>query len=129
MKVKKETIMKNIFILVLSSIISTSVCLHSDLTRENDANGAVVVDSVISTLRWSCLFDDHLLYLRRKAYVDTHDGTDPFTFVLGFKGGIWKVNIFTKFITEILLLSTRNDFAGFLIYYYDNGYTFFNFIS
>ena len=85
--------MKSIFILVLSSIISTSVSFHYDLTRENDANGAVVVDSVISTLRWSCLFDDQLLYLRRKAYVDTHDGTDPFTFVMGFNGGIWKVNI------------------------------------
>ena len=80
--------------LLLSTLLLATFCAceQLDLTRQDDANGAHVVEAVISMLRHSCIFDDSLQYLRRKAYVDTHDGTDPHTFVLGFHGGIWKVN-------------------------------------
>ncbi|XP_052788594.1 uncharacterized protein LOC128223355 [Mya arenaria] len=105
--------MNSVFILINSLVISTCVCSFSDLTRENDASGAVVVDSVISKLRRSCLFDDHLLYLRRKAYVDTHDGTNPYTFVMGFQGGIWKIDVsdFNATKTERRLQTLRDQIS------------------
>ncbi|KAL4218649.1 hypothetical protein ACF0H5_021238 [Mactra antiquata] len=63
-----------------------------DLTRNVNVGGTEVVNAVIGILRQSCLFDDNLLYLRRVAYVDSHDGRDPDTYTTGFKGGIWNID-------------------------------------
>lgn len=63
-----------------------------DLTRTNDVSGTEVVNAVVEILRRTCLFPDSLLYLRRVAYVDSHDGKDADTYSTGYNGGIWHVS-------------------------------------
>lgn len=40
----------------------------------------------------SCLFNNDRLFLRRLAYVESRDGTDPKTYRQGYDGGIWQVS-------------------------------------
>lgn len=67
-------------------------CLGLDQTRLAGATGASVVESVVSLIRESCLFADDKRFLRRLAYVQSRDGTDPKTYGRSnYHGGIWQV--------------------------------------
>ena len=62
-----------------------------DLTLQEGASGAAVVQAVIAKLDSSEIFpSDHRL-LRRIAYVENHDGTGRATQSLSSRGGIWAV--------------------------------------
>lgn len=87
-----EFMIIRVFVLVCS-YMCFGYCEHVDLTRTYDSKGSEVVNAVINILRRSCIFPDDLLYLRRVAYIDTHDGMDPYTYVIRFHGGIWHVSI------------------------------------
>lgn len=67
-------------------------CLSLDQTRQPGAVGASVVESVVSLVRESCLFADDKRFLRRLAYVQSRDGTDPKTYRRNYHGGIWQVS-------------------------------------
>lgn len=83
--------------ILVSLLIQLVTGQHQDLTRTAGAVGPEVVNAVISVIQRSCIFNDPLLYLRRVAYVDTQDGTNPSTFASPFQGGIWKASIHTFF--------------------------------
>ncbi len=63
-----------------------------DQTRVSGAHGSEIVEAVVNTIRKSCVFPDDKLFLRRLAYVETHDGNDPKTYRSGYNGGIWQVS-------------------------------------
>ncbi|XP_060597324.1 uncharacterized protein LOC132751201 isoform X2 [Ruditapes philippinarum] len=84
-------ILKSLFLIYVCLTIGT--CQRVDLTRTDESYGTEVVEAVISILHRSCIFfPDDMLYLRRMAYTDTKDGTDPFTYKINYKGGIWKID-------------------------------------
>lgn len=62
-----------------------------DLTRTDDAKGRSVVESVVNLIGKSCIFNDDNLFVRRLAYVESHDGVDANTYRPGYDGGIWQV--------------------------------------
>ncbi|KAK7480283.1 hypothetical protein BaRGS_00028451, partial [Batillaria attramentaria] len=62
-----------------------------DHTRQPRATGPEVVENVVEQVRSSCVLSQDNMLLRRLAYVESHDGTDPDTFRSGFYGGIWQV--------------------------------------
>ena len=76
--------------LLLGIIVSITAV---DKTRTPGGNGAEVVETVVDLIRQSCLFADDKRFLRRLAYVQSTDGTDPKTYRPGFDGGIWQVYI------------------------------------
>lgn len=84
--------------ILVSLLIQLVTGQQHDLTRTNGAVGPEVVNAVISVIQRTCIFNDPLLYLRRVAYVDTHDGTDPSTFASPFQGGIWQASFHTFFL-------------------------------
>ncbi|XP_062597477.1 uncharacterized protein LOC134258895 [Saccostrea cucullata] len=68
-------------------------CLGIDLTLQPGGFGSGVVESVVSRIRESCLFADDKRFLRRLAYVQSRDGTDPKTYGRSnYHGGIWQVD-------------------------------------
>ncbi|XP_033732112.1 uncharacterized protein LOC117321712 [Pecten maximus] len=67
--------------------------LGLDQTMQPGGNGANVVEAVVSRIRESCLFADDKGFLRRLAYVQSYDGTDPKTYRPGFDGGIWQLSL------------------------------------
>ncbi|XP_046567540.1 serine-rich adhesin for platelets-like [Haliotis rubra] len=74
------------------SVFLLGVALGQDQTRVPGASGEEVVEAVVSRIRESCTFSHDKLFLRRLAYVETHDGTDPKTYRPGYDGGIWQVD-------------------------------------
>ena len=74
-------------LVVLGVAVTTAV----DQTRQPGAVGAPVVEAVINLIRESCLFADDKRFLRRLAYAQTRDGSDPKTYRPGYHGGIWQV--------------------------------------
>ncbi|XP_069121966.1 uncharacterized protein [Argopecten irradians] len=77
--------------LVCSSVILGA--LGVDRTLQAGGNGADVVEAVVSRIRESCLFADDKGFLRRLAYVQSYDGTDPKTYRPGYDGGIWQLSL------------------------------------
>ncbi|KAK3599236.1 hypothetical protein CHS0354_012845 [Potamilus streckersoni] len=63
-----------------------------DLTLTSQAYGNEVVEAVINLIRENCIFAEDKRYLRRLAYFESHDGTDPKTYRSGYHGGIWQVD-------------------------------------
>ncbi|KAK7105719.1 hypothetical protein V1264_017063 [Littorina saxatilis] len=63
-----------------------------DMTLTPGTMGADVVDAVLDKIHSHCLFNNDRLFLRRLAYVESHDGTDPKTYRQGYDGGIWQVD-------------------------------------
>lgn len=62
------------------------------------ASGAGVVDAVVNLIYHSCIFPEDYLFLRRLAYVETRDGTIPYTYDPNYYyAGIWRV---TQFLLE-----------------------------
>ena len=60
-----------------------------DMTLVEKATGRDVVETVCYRILKSCIFDDDKFLLRRIAYTETKDGTDPQTDDM--YGGIWQV--------------------------------------
>ena len=63
----------------------------ANMTLQEGASGADVVKSVVSDIQ--SLFGDDKQFLRRVAYVESKDGTDPNTYRSGYCGGIWQVDV------------------------------------
>ena len=90
----KAIIFLNLIDLLLCQIIT-------DLTVLEGSNGTDVVLATISRIQNSSVFSDDNGFLRRVAFVESRDGTDPDTFREGYNGGIWQVD-------EIILRQTQN---------------------
>ena len=70
-----------------------------DLTRVNEAAGTAVTRATINLIE--AQFGRDNLFLRRLAFVESRDGTDPDTFRSGYYGGIWQLD-------EVLFDATQN---------------------
>nr|KAG5700433.1 hypothetical protein BaRGS_010346 [Batillaria attramentaria] len=62
------------------------------MTLTPGTSGAAVVDAVVDKIHSRCIFNNDRLFLRRLAYVESYDGTDPKTYRQGYDGGIWQVD-------------------------------------
>ncbi|XP_071097399.1 uncharacterized protein [Haliotis cracherodii] len=82
------------------------LALGQDQTRVPGTSGEEVVEAVVSRIRESCTFSHDKLFLRRLAYVETHDGTDAKTYRPGYDGGIWQIDE-SKFIITKASSSAR----------------------
>ena len=58
------------------------------------SSGNEVVEAVVDRITSSCIFPDDKEYLRRLAYVESTDGSQPDTYRSGYHGGIWQVCLF-----------------------------------
>lgn len=80
-------------LLVVTSVTLTMSWGQSvDMTLTPGTSGAAVVDAVIDKIHSRCIFNNDRLFLRRLAYVESTDGTDPKTYRQGYDGGIWQVD-------------------------------------
>ena len=59
---------------------------------QDRANGTAAVLLAVSTIQQSGIFGSDNDLLRRIAFVETRDGTNPNTFREGYNGGIWAVD-------------------------------------
>ncbi|XP_071095235.1 uncharacterized protein [Haliotis cracherodii] len=73
------------------------VRLRADQALNDRARGSEIVNTVVDRIRNACIFLRGNLFLRRLAYVESADGTDPKTFRPGYYGGIWQIDE-TKFL-------------------------------
>ena len=64
-----------------------------DLTQIPESSGISVVLATVGLIRESGIFSDDRQLLRRIAWVESRDGTDPQTYRQGFHGGIWQVDL------------------------------------
>ena len=92
--------------MAIATVIALFCCFSSsigqfDQTVVPEASGEAVVEAVIARIRQAAIFSDDRALLRRIAYVETRDGTDPRTYRTGYNGGIWQVD-------EDRLLATRS---------------------
>ena len=71
-------------------LLKESVALK-DGTLEENASGSVLVDATLNILRSKYIFPNDKLFMRRLAYVESHDGLDKDTFRQKYDGGIWQV--------------------------------------
>ena len=85
--------------LIALLIVHLCVCLLKvkaqgrDQTRIPGSSGSSVVQATVALIRGSGIFpNDHQL-LRRIAWVESKDGTDPQTYRQGYHGGIWQVDL------------------------------------
>lgn len=62
-----------------------------DETLQPKASGSRVVEAVVDRIKSACIFSEDKLFIRRLAYVESHDGNDPRTYREGNNGGIWQV--------------------------------------
>ena len=88
-----------LFLNLLDFLYSQSI--YYDLARKEGATGTNVVLATISIIKETGVFSDDNNFLRRVAYAESKDGTDPSTFRKGYNGGIWQVD-------EAVLLETQN---------------------
>ena len=63
-------------------------------------SGSEVVEAVVDRITSSCIFPDDKEYLRRLAYVESTDGTQPDTYRSGYHGGIWQVSMNTNCVIK-----------------------------
>ncbi|XP_076438556.1 uncharacterized protein LOC143277563 [Babylonia areolata] len=83
-------------LLLAATVMALTLCWGQgqsmDMTLTPGTSGAQVVDAVVDKVHAHCLFNNDRLFLRRLAYVESHDGTDPKTYRQGYDGGIWQVD-------------------------------------
>ena len=73
-------------------LLTLGVRAQVDRTREEGGSGSAMVEAVLAELHDACIYPEDDLLLRRLAFVETRDGTDPATYATpGYNGGIWKV--------------------------------------
>ena len=89
--------------LLLLCLLCASVGARVDETMKERASGIYVVEAVVKLIYEKCLFGDDKLLLRRLAYVESRDGTDPDTFRSGYYGGIWQVGLWDLGIKIVAL--------------------------
>lgn len=77
----------------ISLLLRLSSCQGQDLTTQIGAYGTSVVTATVSRIQQSGIFSSDNELLRRIAYVETRDGTDPETYRDDYDGGIWAVNL------------------------------------
>lgn len=75
----------------LSFLALSLPCHGENLIVVPGSYGPAVVEATVNVIRESCIFEDDKLFLRRLAYVESRDGTDPKTYRPGYDGGIWQV--------------------------------------
>jgi hypothetical protein len=63
-----------------------------DKTIVPKEKGKDVVEAVVDRIRNAKIFEEDFSFLRRIAYVESKDGTDPDTYRDGYCGGIWQVD-------------------------------------
>lgn len=110
-------IVHNLFVIFIVVAIGVSIYYHAedpheevDLTREPEAAGPEVADTVIRQIEIAKIFDnDHMHdYVRRIARVESNDGLDDTTYRDGYHGGLCQVD-------EVLFLVTQNTSYPILI--------------
>ena len=72
--------------------VSLSAGQNVDRTINPEGSGANIVEAVIAKIRQAGIFAEDNSLLRRIAYVESRDGTDPKTYRTGYFGGMWQVN-------------------------------------
>ena len=77
---------------LIFSVGVTFSCAQVDLTVVPETSGTKVVESVVSKIQLSGIFDDDHSFLSRIAFVESKDGTDSNTYRAGYGGGIWQVD-------------------------------------
>ena len=92
--------------MAIVTVIALFCCFSSsigqfDQTIVPETSGEAVVEAIVARIQLSAIFSDDRMLLRRIAYVETRDGTDPRTYRTGYNGGIWQVD-------EDRLLATRS---------------------
>nr|KAG5703057.1 hypothetical protein BaRGS_016218 [Batillaria attramentaria] len=99
---------------VVRAIVCTCILIlahaQQDRTREPDTGGSALVEATLAQLHDACIYPDYNLFLRRLAFVETRDGTDPATYSTpGYNGGIWKVDqaMFQRTKTEAARLTQQ----------------------
>ncbi|XP_072041415.1 A disintegrin and metalloproteinase with thrombospondin motifs 6-like [Amphiura filiformis] len=80
-------------ITALLLVIVTTVWCQQNQTRVPDTSGANVTQAVVDAVVQSGIFPADNNFLRRIAYVESRDGTDPNTYRAGYDGGIWQVDL------------------------------------
>lgn len=89
----KPTYMSALLVLYFGIWLLEVKAQGRDLTRIPGSSGTTVVQATDALIRDSGIFpDDHQL-LRRIAWVESKDGTDPRTYRQGYHGGIWQVDL------------------------------------
>ncbi|PVD27457.1 hypothetical protein C0Q70_12617 [Pomacea canaliculata] len=73
-------------------VAEAQISVGTDATRVAGSTGSDVVDAVVDLIRSNCIFSEDRLLLRRIAYIESRDGTDPKTYRTGYDGGIWQVD-------------------------------------
>ncbi|XP_067662561.1 uncharacterized protein [Haliotis asinina] len=80
------------YCVLASLLLGLGVAIVQDQTQVPGASGSEVTEAVVNRITESCLFSDDKMFLRRLAYVETHDGTDTKTYRHGYDGGIWQID-------------------------------------
>ena len=80
------------------ALITGISCLGVDRTREPNTSGEDVVKATLRQIQESNIFPNDNSFLRRLAYVESKDGTDPDTYRNGYHGGIWQVSALSKYL-------------------------------
>ena len=83
--------MKEFKVFIIFTAFVASCLSAVDETLMEKTSGSSVVEAAINKIETSCVFDNDNLFLRRIAYVESSDGTDPKTYRVGYYGGIWQV--------------------------------------
>ena len=77
----------------ISLLLRLASCQGQDLTTQVGTYGTSVVTATVSRIQQSGIFSSDNELLRRIAYVETRDGTDPETYRDEYDGGIWAVDL------------------------------------
>lgn len=85
-----------------------------DITRQEMAMGPQVVEAVVDIIHRACVLPQDYFLLRRLAYVESRDGTEPSTFRQGFYGGIWQVRdaLTVKVLTSTAIFAAFTSLFG-----------------
>ena len=76
---------------LLVALVPQWSAAQDDITEQEGSSGTAVVLLSVTRIRQSGIFASDNGLLRRIAYVETRDGTDPATYREDFDGGIWAV--------------------------------------
>ena len=88
----------------------TSVHSLTDLTLQPGPHGQQVVEAAVAAIFDKCFFNDDFRFLRRLAYVISHDGDDLNYQPGNSTGGIWQVrNMEVRFWPKVGQIGSKWD--------------------